>query len=166
MRALMLTPLLLLAACGSKEETITVKNGDGVETKITTEKDGGTTTLSSDKGNIVFKEGAEGASFPAYAPQYPGSEITSSANFTGTGSEGGSGSMVTQTTSDAPDKVMAFYKAKITEAGMKTNMETTTPEGAMMMVGDASGKSGMMITMSKGDDGKTTIAFMGGQDTK
>lgn len=71
--------------------------------------------------------------------------------------------MVTQRTGDDPAKVMAFYKGKLTEAGMKIGMETTTPEGGLLVVGTPGQDSGMMITVSKDGDGKTTVAFLGGQ---
>lgn len=160
--ALAIPALLLLAACGSKEDTITVKDGNGEEATITTKSDDGETTITSDKGKVVINEGGAGASFPAFAPQYPGSTVMGSATFAGTGAEGGAGSMVTQQTSDAPDKVMAFYKAKVTEAGMKIGMETNTPEGGMLAVGTPGEKGGMMITVAKDGDSKTTIAFIGG----
>jgi hypothetical protein len=152
---------LMISACGSKEQTITVQDGEGKDQTITTENDGDVLTVKSQDGSAVIRTGAEGANFPAYAPQYPGSEVTASANFSG--KDDASGSMITQSTTDPTDKVMAFYKAKVTEAGLKIAMESNTAEGGMMMVGSegAGEQVGMMIAVSKDGD-KTMITYTGG----
>ncbi len=163
MRILILAPVLLLAACGSNDKTVTVKGEDGKDVTMTVGSEDETTTIKSEDGEAVIRKGAEGASFPEFAPQYPGSTVTASMNFSGKGDE--KGSMVTQETSDAPDKVMAFYKTKLTEAGKKIAMESKTAEGGLMAVEGSAGsqKGGMMIIIGKGEDGKTSIAFTGGQ---
>jgi hypothetical protein len=163
MRYLILAPALLLAACGSNDKTVTIKGDDGKDMTMTVGEDDGTTTIKTEDGEAVIRQGVAGAKFPAFAPQYPGSLVTASANFSGKDNE--SGSMVTQETTDTPDKVMAFYKGKLTEAGMKIAMETNTPEGGMMAVESKEGgkKGGMMIIINKDAGGKTSITFTGGQ---
>jgi hypothetical protein len=164
MRALILMPLLLLAACGHKAQTITVDDGKGGKTAVGVAQDGGTTTIYSSDGKVEIKANPGSAAFPAFAPQYPGSKVVSSANFSGSDKNGGGvGTMITQETTDDPAKVMAFYKAKIAEAGMKTGMESTTPAGGLLMVGSGDGQkgAGMMITVSKSGE-KTMISYMGG----
>ncbi|HMT45017.1 MAG TPA: hypothetical protein PKA59_10710 [Chakrabartia sp.] len=162
MRALLLLPLLALAACGSNEKEITIKDGEGGEQTVTVGKDDGTTTIKSEDGTAVVRTGAEGANFPPEAPQYPGSTVTASANFAG--KDGGSGLMATQETGDEPAKVLAFYKDKLAAAGRKIAMETNTGEGSMLIVEGAEGGKGegMMIAVNK-DAGKTIVTITGGK---
>jgi hypothetical protein len=164
MRTLILLPVLLVAACSSKPATITVDDGKGGQKSIAVAQDGGTTTISSGDGKVEIKSNPGDVAFPAFAPQYPGSKVVGSASFSGSDKNGsGVGNMITQETTDEPAAVMAFYKGKIAEAGMKTSMETTTPAGGLLMVGSGEGQkgSGMMITISKSGE-KTMISYMGG----
>lgn len=163
MRALILLAPIMLAACGSDEKTVTIKDGEGKDQTVTVNKDDATTTFKSEDGEAVIRQGADAAAaanFPAHAPKYPGSTVTASASFSN--KEGESGGMVSQETGDAPAKVMAFYKDKITSTGKKIAMETTTPEGGMLVVEGPEGKGGMMIIISREGD-KTTIAYTAGQ---
>ncbi len=163
MRALILLAPLMLAACGSNDKTVTIKDGDGKDQTITVSEDDSTTTLKSEDGQAVIRQGddaAKGAAFPDHAPQYPGSAVKSSANFSG--KDGQSGAMVVQETSDAPDKVLAFYRDKVKAAGKKVSMETTTPEGGMIAVEDVGGKGGMMIMVGREGE-KTQISYLAGQ---
>jgi hypothetical protein len=163
MRALILIAPLVLAACGSNDKTITVKDGEGKDQTITVNERDATTTFKSEDGEAVIRQGADAAAatnFPAHAPQYPGSTVTASATFSS--KDGEKGGMTSQETPDVPAKVMAFYKKKITDAGLKISMETTTPEGGMLAVESPGGKGGMMIIVNREGD-KTTIAYTSGQ---
>lgn len=163
MRAMILLAPLLLAACGSNEKTVTVKDSDGKDQTITVNKDDATTTFKSEDGEAVIRQGADAAAaanFPAHAPKYPGSTVTASANFSN--KEGETGGMTSQETTDAPAKVMAFYKDRITASGKKVAMETTTAEGGMLVVEGDGGKGGMMIIVNRDAD-KTVITYTAGQ---
>lgn len=163
MRALILLAPLALAACGSNDKTITVKDSDGKDQTVTVNERDATTTFKSEDGEAVIRQGedaAAAANFPAFAPQYPGSKVTATANFSN--KEGEKGGMTSQETPDDAAKVMAFYKGKIAGAGIKTSMETNTPEGGMIVVEGPDSKGGMMIIISRDGD-KTTITYTGSQ---
>jgi hypothetical protein len=154
---------LLISACGSNERSVTVTDDNGQDQTITVGQDDGTTTVKTESGSAEIKanaDGVSGAQFPAYAPQYPGSTVTSTANFAG--KEGESGAMTVQETADEPAKVMAFYKSKLTDSGQKVSLETTTPEGGMIGVEGKDSKSGMMIMVAS-SEGKTSITYMTSQ---
>ena len=150
MRYALFLPLLALAACGSNEKSFTVNDGEGSEQTVTVKEDDETTTIRSEDGEAVIQTGDVEAEFPVYAPQYPGSKVTASANFSN--KEGESGGAIVQETADMPDKVMAFYKDKLTSGGMKIGMETKTGEGGMFIVENPE---------SNGE--QTTITFTGGK---
>lgn len=163
MRALILLAPLLLVACGSDEKTVTVKGSDGKDQTVTVSKDDATTTFKSEDGEAVIRQGADAAAaahFPAHAPRYPGATVTASANFSN--KEGETGGMTSQETADVPAKVLAFYKARITAAGKKVAVETTTAQGGMIVVEGDDGKGGMMIIANREGD-KTTITYTSGQ---
>lgn len=163
MRTLIFVSLLALSACGSNDKTVTIKDGDGKDQTVTVSEDDATTTFKTEEGEAVIRQGddaASAANFPAHAPQYPGSTVKASANFSG--KDGKTGGMIAQETGDDTAKVMAFYKEKITAAGLKIGMETTTPDGGMMAVEAADGKGGMMIMVGREGD-KTTITYTAGE---
>jgi hypothetical protein len=152
--------LVLLAGCGSNERSITVTDGNGQDQTITVGEDDGTTTVKTEGGTAEITsnaDGVSGAKFPDYAPQYPGSTVTSTANFAG--KEGEGGAMTVQETADEPAKVMGFYKDKLARAGQKVSLETTTPEGGMIGVEGKDNTSGMMIMVARAE-GKTSITYM------
>ena len=75
----------------------------------------------------------------------------------------GQGSMATYvfTTSDSPAQVLEFYRGKLDP---KTAF-VETPEGGMI-TGAEGEKEGYMITVGRGDGGKTSITFIRGHSSK
>jgi hypothetical protein len=153
--------VLALAACGKSDETkVTVTNSDGTTTEAKVSSDGETTIVKAAEGELKIQQGGS-ANFPAFAPQYPGSNITATMTASSDGNKAGNGNMISQQTSDTPAEVMAFYKQKLVGAKMPIQMETTTPQGGMIAAGTEGENSGVMITVGEAD-GKTTITMISG----
>ena len=98
MRTLGLSCLIVLscalAGCGERETRIPVDRATGENVTLRT-------------GNTI----AAPANLPDFAPLYPGARIESVLE--GNGSTSQNGGMVAFRTNDAPDKVVAFYKARL-----------------------------------------------------
>lgn len=103
-----------LGACGKKEES---------DKPTVTATTGGYTVKSND-GSATFTTGsgaAKGANLPAFAAVYPGGQVQSSA--AGIGDDKTNGGMVVFTTTDTPDKVLAFYRVQAQASGLKTQLD-------------------------------------------
>jgi hypothetical protein len=141
--------LLALAACGkSDEQTITVKEDDGRTTTATISTEKEKVTIKSNEGNTTMELNGT-AKFPDGAPQYPGSKVTNTVQSSG---DGKSSNTVEIETNDSPADVLAFYKAKITDAKRPIAGETTSPSGGMIMSLADKDKGGLMITVERKND--------------
>lgn len=103
-----------LGACGKKPEN---------DKPSMTASPGGYTIKSGD-GKAVITSGAGAAaatSLPTFAPVYPGGAIQSSA--AGIGDADTDGGMVVFTTSDSPDRVLAFYRDKAKASGLTSQLD-------------------------------------------
>jgi hypothetical protein len=90
---------------------------------------------------------------PAYAPVYPGSSLVAS---TQTAMNGVQATAVTLATPDSPEQVMAFYKGKLSGAGMGQVTEMNLGLGRMLVAQDgASGRGVQVMAMKSG--GRTQI---------
>jgi hypothetical protein len=163
--ALLISALLVLAACGKaqEEKKIVVTNEDGTTTTATLKNDGEATTIKSEGGTLTVNAGSDGAAFPAFAPQYPGAKVTSV--MSGSEASGSKGVVIGMETSDAPDKVLAFYEEKLKSAKIPVKMKTTTPDGGMIAAGNEGDSSGAMITVGKSGD-MTSIGIIAGTSEK
>ncbi len=147
---------LLLAACGGSERTVTTDDGTAT---IRSSDSGETTTatITGDRGNgtVVAGSGAKWPDdMPGWAPAYPGATVE--AVFSG--SDASSSSSVTSfTTSDAPDKVIAFYKERAAGAGLNQVSEMTTNDSRVLI---ASGEDGNGISITAGpEEGRTRASL-------
>jgi hypothetical protein len=160
---------VLLIGCGPKDETVVVgpdgskmtSSKDGNQVKVTgphgemtADSDKGTFTMKDDKGNEVTTGGTV-TEADLGVPFYPGSKEKPNANFLAT--ENGKKSVVcTRTTSDAPDKVIEFYKDKVeqasTSSGAVGDMHSATLSGKV--------KGGeITVTAVKQGDADTDISI-------
>lgn len=158
---------LALAACGEKKTQQTITNADGSTIKVEQQEGEGSAkiTSTSAEGTATMMTGG-GGEWPAgladYAPAYPGGEV--GASFAGS-SKDGAGGMVTFTTSDSPDKVVTFYKARAAAAGL-SDVSTMDINGAKMF-GAKDEKTGRVLSIQASiADGKTTAAVTYGTDRK
>ncbi len=125
MNKVIITALLALSlsACGSSDkQTVSLPDGKGGTTNITTNSDGAKNELTlkgADGKTVTMSSDTKQANFPAFAPQYPGSTITSSSNMSAGGQ---TVSTITMTSPDKVDAIIEFYKASVTKAGMPIGM--------------------------------------------
>lgn len=170
MRILFLIPALAALAACSNDKTTTVKGADGEEIKITTDgdntSDSGTITFEGKdgEGTITFGDAAAKQGLPLGLPVYPGGEIKGA--FMGADGKDSMGGMATVLTSDAPDKVIAFYKTAAEKQGLKIKSQSTSTSGdrttANFAAEGAKGES-LVVTATPGEEGKTATVIMGGQ---
>jgi len=128
--------LLALAACGPREkaETVVTDKGPGGET-VTVTSPSGTVTVT-DGGGMTVTSGGATAGDAAFPLAYPGGQQVMDVN---SNDNGKPGRLYGFNTSDSPEKVMAFYKAKAEAAGMKETATVTTGES---LTYGASGEKG------------------------
>jgi hypothetical protein len=147
---------LMLSACGGDKSTVTVDDGkggkitateDGDKSEVTmTDTNGQTSTVSTNTGKVDF---------PAFAPQYPGSEVVSQSTI-----ESGDTRVLTveQMTSDTPDKVVEFYKAALAKNNVKVTMSAMAEGKGSIIAGEDKGPTAMIN--AEPQDGKTKIGFV------
>lgn len=166
--------LLALAACGgndaseaSKGEGREVARGsvetrDG-EAQYSVREDGDTTTFTvtgpdGQTGKFMSGEGA--ANFlPDFAPLYPGAKVVGGA---GGDSATGKGGMVNFETGDAPEKIVAWYKAEAQKAGLKVAGEMTTPDMRMVTAQDEATGRSLQVHASAKEGGGTSASLIAG----
>jgi len=152
-------PLLfaLLAACGGDKPDTTMTTQDG-KVSVSTSGDGDSkVTVTATDGDKTAKMVSGGGakwpeSAPAFAAAYPGGTlITVMAG----NADGKASGMATFETTDAPDKVIAFYKDKAAAAGL-TKVTSMAGNGMTMFgASDESGDRVLSVQASPGG-GKTT----------
>jgi hypothetical protein len=161
---------VFVTGCGSKEET-TIVGADG--SSVTASKDGKSMTINtpdgtanidtSGNGKTTFKdekgnEASWGASVNEAdlgVPFYPGSTEKPNESMT-TSSNGKKSILSRRTTTDEPDKVIAFYKDKV-----KDGKDSTATVGDMKTAA-LNGKAGngeVSVTATKQGSGNTDISI-------
>jgi hypothetical protein len=152
---------LALAGCKPSPPTYSVtdpKTGEKAEVSIDTGGATNTITFNSSEGKGSVSVSAEGEApknLPSYIPTYPGANyqgsFASNVTASGAGEQNAKGGMVSFKTTDAPDKVLAFYKDAFTRGGLKEQ---------------ASGNMGglQMLSFSKGDNNQEGAQVMASPD--
>ena len=158
-----LRPVLLLLslsglACGFLGDQVSEKVSQKVAEKATEEAiehdqggdakvnlQDGNFSVQTDKGSFSVKSGAAlPDGFPSDIPLYPGATVQSSAAST---TADGQGFMVTASSADTPDKIVAFYKEKL--AGTFQSKADMNMNGSMMLIYQtADEKRSVQITAS------------------
>lgn len=118
-------------------------------------------TRGTDGKDAVVQFGGQGK-VPSWVPAYPGSE--GKAQFSVRGSaEDGEGGAFSFTTSDDPTRVKSFYSDKTKDMGMKVNLDSTTPDGGMIVAADESGdRRSLTVTITR-QGGDTNVAVIYGR---
>lgn len=126
MRHVVIAAVVLLAACGSSEQSATIGGST-----FTHDDEKGTAAITTERGTIRTADGAAAANvvMPDYAPLYPGSTVTGVIE---TDSDGLKNKMVTLETPDTIAKVADFYKSALTKAGWKVPSSVISGEGGML----------------------------------
>jgi len=119
-------------------------------------KTGGVTLRArgNDGKDAVIQFGGSGK-LPSWVPVYPGSEGKSqfAVRAGGNGAEGGS---FVFTTADDAARVKSFYTDKTKDMGMKLNLDTTYPEGDMIVAADEGGERSLTVIIG-GHPGETSV---------
>ena len=90
----------------------------------------GNVSIKTDQGSFTVQNGAKlPDGFPSDVPLYPGAAVQSSAGST---TAEGQGFLITATSTDAPDKVIAFYKEKL--AGTFQSKADMNMNGQLMLI--------------------------------
>ncbi len=156
--ALVLT--LFVSACGGgNSDSVTLPDGKGGSMKVESNGDDSrseVTMTGADGKTVKMSSDAKTANFPAFAPQYPGSTVTSATKMS---SEGKTMSTITLTSADNVDAVIEFYKASVTKAeipiGMTGNFSGT---GSLQAGKDENSPS--IIVSAAPKDGTTEISLI------
>lgn len=120
-------------------ETVTVNLEQIKEGKISFTNDEGTASLSAEEGSFTAT-GPDGqttvwgaaAEHPDWAPAYTGTTPVGVASVNSQESLGG---MFSMETPDAPDKVLTWYKGKLSDAGFsETSSTSTSADGGSMHI--------------------------------
>jgi hypothetical protein len=129
--------VLALAACGRTQ----VKS-DG--TAVIHGKDGSTVTVGHNAPTNL----------PPYLKLYPGGAVKSTLD------SGAKGGIVVVETSDAPERVIDFYKKEAAAAGLQVELENTSGDSHVVMFNEAGGgKKNFTASATKQPDGKTNIGL-------
>ena len=119
-------------------------------------------TRGADGKNAVVQFGGTGK-LPSWVPVYPGSEGRAKFAVRGSTDGGEEGGAFNFTTTDDPSKVKAFYADKTKGMGMKLNLDSTTPEGGMIVAADEAGDHRSLTVIVGGHPGETSVNVMFGR---
>ncbi|HTT97858.1 MAG TPA: hypothetical protein VMF58_07390 [Rhizomicrobium sp.] len=137
-----------LTACG-KHDTKVYTDSKGNSVAMSNSGDGHMTITGSNGEKVEIGAGSN-AKMPSWLPLYSGAKVT--ASFTGQGKDGDAG-MVSFHTSDAPDAVIAFYKAKAAAAGMADTMNMNNNNTLVYIAANEKAKTQLSVSATKGSDG-------------
>jgi hypothetical protein len=146
--------IIALAGCSSGHKTSVETNGGTVTTE--TSADQKTTTVTSQGSTVKMGQGAVD---PAKLglPVYPGATAADGGSWAMQSKEGG-GEMVTLTTTDAFDKVEAWYKSKLPAGSEAMNMTSGDSSSAVFKIGKEA-DSDQSSVLINGEKDKTTITL-------
>ena len=124
--------------------------------KVDIEHGGDTVTIKGDKPGdqlVVGKDAKLPDDFPKTVPIYPGAKIIGS--YAASGAAGkDKGFTVQLETTDAPDKVVAFYKSKMPGGSAAQQFEMNGPTGHVLTYKD--GTNAVSVITAASTDNKTT----------
>jgi hypothetical protein len=125
--------------------------------------DGGFSMQTHDKDgkNAVVQFGGTGK-LPSWVPVYPGSEGKAQFAMRGSADGGVEGGSFVFNTPDDGARVKSFYADKTKEMGMKVNLDSTTPDGSMMVAVDEGTHRSLSVIVG-GHSGETSVNVTYGQ---
>ncbi len=160
---------ILLAGCGGAASNTTTNAGapaapangtvvaEGGGATVTKGADG-STTVTSNMGSAQITTGAPTGDMPGGLPAYPNAQAGGGINVTGQGA-GGSGRVVSFTTSDQPSQVIDFYANAANQAGLTTRSRTAMGPNASLAL--TKGDEGIVVTAT-GIGGSTQVQIAAG----
>ena len=160
----------MLATANPDVEVVNTDDGAGTIT-VRDKKTGKVMTMSFDeakKGKITFKEeggdnksatvefGSSAEKLPSWVPAYPGAKVQGTFSVTGNSSEG-EGGTYSLTTPDDAAKVLSFYQDKLKAEGLTIALNTTTPDGGMLVAQDEGKKQNLTVIIGKDGQNGTSV---------
>jgi hypothetical protein len=143
---------LALSGCG-KSDTKTYSDSSGNSVSVSNEGDH-MTIAGANGEKFEFGSGTKVTSrLPAYLPLYPGAKVN--ASYFGSGADG-AGGVVTLETHASPAEVIAFYKPKVTAAGMAQTMSAEMGTTTTFAASNDAKKESVSISATRAD-GSTTV---------
>lgn len=144
---------LLLAGCGGGADNAAANKGvvapangtvvaQGGGATVTKGADG-STTVTTNQGSAQITTGAPAGDLPGGLPPYPNAQAGGGINVSGQGA-GGSGRVVSFTTSDQPAQVIEFYANAAGQAGLTTRSRTAMGPNASLAL--TRGEEGIVVT--------------------
>ncbi|KTE17142.1 hypothetical protein [Sphingopyxis sp. H115] len=150
-----LAAALLLAGCGSSEETEVAsgtytdpETGQSADYKVTASDDGASNIrIKTEDGEMVFGGGGANAKLPAGFAPFPGTKMTG--GFAATGKDGQGGMASFEVDGKAAD-VIAHFRKQAEAQGMKVTREMKAGDTLMFGAEAAgSGKAGVQVTATQ-----------------
>ena len=126
-------------------------------------RDGGVTfhTRGQNGKDAVVQFGGTGR-VPSWVPVYPGSEGKAKFAITGA-ADGGEGGAFTFTTSDDPVRVKTYYQDKVKGMGLTVNLDSSSPEGGMLVAAEDGGDHRSLQVIVGGHTGETSVNVIYGR---
>lgn len=154
----------MLAACGSEETgEFTTQEGETGEYTIDPATGETSARIETEEGTATMRSGA---SVPVNLPDgitiYPGASVVSN---TVVDHAGGSGSMVTLRSEDAPQQIASHYRREAESAGFKIELEMKVDDG-VLIGGEGPGGAVFSLNTSRDTDGSTLAQLMIGDATR
>ena len=145
----------LVAGCDQHpDKTVKIKGKDG---SVTVSGNGEHMTVKSDDGKTTVEFNSNGLGnqkLPDFAPVYPGAKVQGSV----TAQTEGGGTFAFES-SDAPEKVIAFYKNKAMSAGLVEKLAMTANGGITYMASAGDDKKTLQVIAVKSDAGSHVQVF-------
>lgn len=149
--------LAVLPACAAKKST-TISGANGPVT-ITQDQGNKSVTFQSKEGTAKLGVGAVDPQSLGL-PIYPGAQPNANGSLSSETAQGKS-QLLTMETTDAFDKVYAFYKDKMPAGSEKTHLTAAGQQLANFQIGSSADKVQKSVTISVSGD-KTNILLMVG----
>ena len=147
---------ILLAGCGGGASNTAANAGTAAPANgtvvaqgggATVTKDGaGTTTVTTNQGSAQITMGAPSGDLPGGLPAYPNAQAGGGINVQGQGA-GGSGRVVSFTTTDTPQQVIDFYANAAGQAGLTTTSRSAMGPNATLAL--TKGNEGIAVTATQ-----------------
>jgi hypothetical protein len=159
-----LTPLALgvplaLAACGSQSSgTIEGEDGETGEYTIDNSTGEANFTVKTEDGTVTMRSGSDvPVDLPGGFTVYPGADVVSN---TMVNQGQGTGNLVTITSPDSPQDVVAYYKSQAEAAGITIQMEMAT-NGMQMIGGESEDGLTFSVMASPAEEGTSAQLTVG-----
>lgn len=140
-----------------KKGRLKFTNEKGEQVTVEGSQEQGKVRISSQQGEMVFGEGA--GQLPDWVPVYPGAKASGSWQAKSQGEAGGAAVF---TTSDPPDRVMAFYERELKSRGFSPSTSRFEQNGKLvggLLQGKTAQGQQLTVTVTVEEGGQTNVAL-------